>query len=77
MMFCALASVHKVGNILFSVPHYANRWLTTLLRSVVIKAGPYDQIDIGIICGFICIKLKSKNPLKMFAADFSRWLHPT
>ena len=27
--------------------------------------------------GFICIKLKSKNPHKMFAADFSRWLHPT
>ena len=27
--------------------------------------------------GFLTIKLKAKNPLKMFAADFSRWLHPT
>ena len=27
--------------------------------------------------GFLCIKLKSKNPLKMFAADFNRWLHPS
>ena len=27
--------------------------------------------------GFLTIRLKSKNPLKMFAADFSRWLHPT
>ena len=27
--------------------------------------------------GFLTIKLKAKNPHKMFAADFSRWLHPT
>ena len=27
--------------------------------------------------GFLTIKLKAKDPHKMFAADFSRWLHPT
>jgi len=27
--------------------------------------------------GFLTIKLKSKSPQKMFASDFSRWLHPT
>ena len=27
--------------------------------------------------GFLTIKLKSKNPHKMFASDFSRWLQPT
>ena len=51
-----------------------------VVGSWISKAGFREVYEFAVNAhahGFLCIKMKSKDPHKMFAADFSRWIHPT